>query len=80
MPPALLISSIANSSASTTVVSLIAMVPLREWSNPTLMVSPEAAAPGDPSGAGDPEVPVSAGGSVPPQALSRILAPRVAPL
>jgi hypothetical protein len=36
-PPALLISSIASSSASRTVTSLIAIVPLSEWRRPTLI-------------------------------------------
>src|ERR1700741_275314 len=39
MPPALLISSKVKSSTSRKEVSLIAMVPLREWRMPTLIVS-----------------------------------------
>src|ERR1700722_8385593 len=39
MPPSLLISSMANNSTSRNEVSLIAIVPLREWRMPTLMVS-----------------------------------------
>ena len=72
-PPAALISSIASISASTTVVSLIAIVPLRECNIPTLMVSPAAAGLAAVSG----EV-VAVGVSPPPQAFSNTLVPRVA--
>ncbi|MOA09128.1 hypothetical protein D3C78_1289370 [compost metagenome] len=41
-PPAALISSMASISASFTDTSLIAIVPLNEWSMPTLIVSPDA--------------------------------------
>src|SRR5690606_865954 len=50
-PPARLISSTASSSASRTVTSLMAMVPLSEWRMPTLISSWAAAVP-DPDGGG----------------------------
>ena len=53
-PPALLISSIANCSASTTLFSLIAIVLLKECKIPTLMVFPlPAAGDGDALGVGE---------------------------
>ena len=79
IPPALLISSIANSVESTTLFSEIAIVPLRECKIPTLIPSPAADAAGEasPEAAGEASVVVEVVVGL-PQAFSKMLVPNVA--
>src|SRR5579859_910783 len=67
-PPALLISSIAMSSTSLRDVSLMAIVPVREWRMPTLMVGPLP--PGPPPVPPLPPQPDSTNGATPAAAAS----------